>query len=198
MRLQYVFLARKSERHPELLMSDVGYLLGGVDSNVHIRFLRVGKDLNILASCVTNFDIHRTGDRFEFKVCDRCFRRLHTEKAFSDNRRKKGDAITKRPSCKECRKKKDGVPIETKVRGQWASQKPRDYDPFLCPICNKTTITKLSKIVLDHCHKTGRPRGYICESCNTGIGRFDDNPTLIKRALEWVLKFQNTLNLPKN
>jgi len=192
MPLQYVFLSKGSDRHPYLTASDVGYILGGVDSNLLIRFLRTGKEVNISSDCVTVFDIHRTGDTFAFKVCDRCFKRLPTIKSFSDNRIKKGDVITKRPSCKVCRKQKDGVAIEVSVRGDWETKRPKQYTPFKCPICNKTTIVGLSKIVLDHCHVTGKPRGYLCESCNTGIGRFDDDPKLIKRALGWVLSFQNS------
>jgi len=44
----------------------------------------------------------------------------------------------------------------------------------------------VSKIVLDHCHHTGNVRGYLCESCNTGIGRFDDDIEIIDRAINWL------------
>ena len=49
-----------------------------------------------------------------------------------------------------------------------------------------TQTHKDLQIVLDHNHKTGEVRGYLCESCNTGIGRFDDDVTILKRAITYL------------
>tara|TARA_B110000211_G_C14040063_1_gene536362 strand:- start:1400 stop:1552 length:153 start_codon:yes stop_codon:yes gene_type:complete len=46
----------------------------------------------------------------------------------------------------------------------------------------------ISKIVLDHDHSTGEVRGWLCESCNTGIGRFDDDPQIVQKAINWLKK----------
>ena len=46
----------------------------------------------------------------------------------------------------------------------------------------------MTRHVLDHNHKSGEVRGYLCESCNTGIGRFDDDIHQIENAIEWVRK----------
>ena len=102
---------------------------------------------------------------------------------YEDNRIKKGGKKTKRPSCRACRKIKNGKSISKKDRNSWNLQKPSEYSPFTCPICEKTTICGISKIVLDHCHQTGNVRGWICESCNTGIGRFDDDPDVVLEQL---------------
>jgi hypothetical protein len=185
-KLKYVFLSKESDRHPKACLFDVGFILTENDANTITRFLRLSEDLDVPAHCLTRFDIHRTGDTYEFKVCDRCFKRLPTESSFSDNRIKKGGAITKRPSCRTCRDRKEGMAIAPKDRTYWESKRPLDFTPFTCPICNKTTIAGLSKIVLDHCHISGKPRGYVCESCNTGIGRFDDDIKLVYRALKWL------------
>jgi len=62
-----------------------------------------------------------------------------------------------------------------------------EFDFFNCPICHKTTIPGLtSKIVLDHNHKDGRIRGWICDSCNTGIGRFKDDIVLSENAIKFL------------
>jgi len=49
-----------------------------------------------------------------------------------------------------------------------------------CAICSCV----LEKPHIDHCHKNGHVRGFLCGSCNTALGMFKDNPdTLIKAAI---------------
>jgi len=55
-----------------------------------------------------------------------------------------------------------------------------------CAICGKHE-TKLNKrLVVDHCHKTGKVRGLLCEKCNHGLGRFEDNLTIIENAITYL------------
>ena len=54
--------------------------------------------------------------------------------------------------------------------------------PGNCPACNRLT----SRWVLDHCHHTDQFRGYICNSCNLGFGKFNDDPELMQQALDYL------------
>jgi len=132
------------------------------------------------------FMIEETGDDFDRKVCDRCYKCLLTVYDFENNRIKKGGFITKRPSCRKCRIIKNGIPISAAERRKFEINKPALGTLFRCPICQKTTIVGITKVVLDHNHGNGIPRGWICESCNTGIGRFDDDVSLIENASKWI------------
>ena len=57
-----------------------------------------------------------------------------------------------------------------------------DKQAGLCAICQ----TKPEKLVVDHCHKTGRVRGLLCDPCNTGIGRLQDDVLIVAAALKYL------------
>tara|TARA_B100001778_G_C18340888_1_gene517445 strand:- start:43 stop:579 length:537 start_codon:yes stop_codon:yes gene_type:complete len=39
---------------------------------------------------------------------------------------------------------------------------------------------------VDHNHKTKKVRGLLCSQCNTGLGQFEDNPELLRKAIEYL------------
>ena len=45
--------------------------------------------------------------------------------------------------------------------------------------------------VLDHCHTSGEFRGFLCGSCNRGLGLFKDNPDVLKSAGEYLQKHRD-------
>lgn len=50
-----------------------------------------------------------------------------------------------------------------------------------CAICRDVV-----KLVIDHCHKTNRFRGLICNLCNRGLGLFRDNPAALENAIKYL------------
>lgn len=50
-----------------------------------------------------------------------------------------------------------------------------------CVICGS-----ISKIVVDHDHKTQKVRGPLCQHCNFGLGHFKDDPELLELAAMYL------------
>jgi len=43
-----------------------------------------------------------------------------------------------------------------------------------------------SRLAVDHNHETGKVRGLLCNNCNNGLGRFKDNPELLRKAIDYL------------
>lgn len=52
-----------------------------------------------------------------------------------------------------------------------------------CYICPRSLI-----LHVDHCHKTHKVRGLLCNKCNRGIGMMNDDPVLLARAIDYLNK----------
>lgn len=53
----------------------------------------------------------------------------------------------------------------------------------LCLICTE----KPEKLFIDNCHETGKVRGLLCSSCNTGIGMLKDDPDVLRAAISYLV-----------
>ena len=83
-----------------------------------------------------------------------------------------------------------------------------DLDIYKCPHCKRTqkeifetgswiNTKKTTCFVPDHCHKTGKFRGYICDDCNTIIARAKENIQTLRNiadSLEQDLELRKTRN----
>lgn len=52
-----------------------------------------------------------------------------------------------------------------------------------CAICKKTPKRKL---VIDHCHTTGKVRGLLCMYCNIALGFLGDNIAGVEKAVKYL------------
>lgn len=65
-----------------------------------------------------------------------------------------------------------------------------EYDQMLeaqdgvCAICEKTCWTGM-RLSVDHNHQTKKVRGLLCNSCNRGLGAFDDEG-LVARVVQYL------------
>lgn len=73
---------------------------------------------------------------------------------------------------------------------------PDDYDNMLaaqggvCAICTgpQDRVSKDGSywFDVDHDHRTGKVRGLLCHSCNTGIGKLKDDISVLERAAGYL------------
>ena len=55
-----------------------------------------------------------------------------------------------------------------------------------CKICNiEFKNTKSTHI--DHCHKTNKVRGLLCNDCNLALGQFGDNTDIMDNAIKYLV-----------
>lgn len=55
-----------------------------------------------------------------------------------------------------------------------------------CKICGKHQTEFKAKLAVDHCHKTGKIRGLLCNNCNRGIGHLKESILLLKNAIKYI------------
>lgn len=73
-----------------------------------------------------------------------------------------------------------------------------EYDEMLaaqdgvCAVCRQPEtrydprwrVTR--RLAVDHCHTTGKVRGLLCFEHNSGLGKFADDPELLRAAAEYL------------
>jgi len=120
---------------------------------------------------------------------------------FYDNHHGNG-TISKFAACKACctertRQERQNPSPENKARWakyshntnlrRWYGLEPIQYETMLqeqnyvCIIC-KNPNPDGRRLSVDHCHETRRIRGLLCNNCNNGLGRFQENPELLRIA----------------
>jgi len=84
----------------------------------------------------------------------------------------------RRPECKECEREYN------KSRTEVAKNLVRPSLGTPCDCCGRTD----KELLMDHCHKTEEHRGWLCQSCNIGIGRLGDCIEGVEKAIEYLKK----------
>lgn len=166
--------------------NDIGIITEQTTGSTYLVFIvRIWQKFELEEDFFEYFDVTKTGDGFDNKICNICHKLLPTIN-FAKNQNAINNRSVRRPSCQACRKQLEGKDLTIEDKRIWEKKKPHN-EPFKCPICNKGTIAGITcKVVLDHNHITGEVRGWICDSCNTGLGRFKDDVALLKKAIEFL------------
>jgi hypothetical protein len=78
--------------------------------------------------------------------------------------------------CKKCKYQAERIVISLK---KVAPPKPDN-----CECCG----AKTDDFHFDHCHTTNQFRGWLCRSCNLGLGFLGDNIAGLERAIKYLSK----------
>ena len=68
---------------------------------------------------------------------------------------------------------------------------------WVCAICSNPTVNGY-RLAVDHDHVTHKIRGLLCEQCNNGLGRFKDNPELLRLAALYLEREYTPPSPPKS
>ena len=63
----------------------------------------------------------------------------------------------------------------------------RESQRGACAICGATPVTNLH---VDHDHTTGKVRGLLCRACNTALGMFQDDASILGKAIDYITATQ--------
>ena len=134
---------------------------------------------------IEELDVLQTGDKWDNKICNVCHCLLPVD-SFEPNQNNK-HGLVRRPSCRQCRTDIDKRAPKTQQARRMEKKRPKSGTYFKCPICQRRSIVGVTaRIVADHNHHTGNIRDFICDSCNTGLGRFKNGKDCLKDALAYI------------
>jgi len=121
-----------------------------------------------------------------FKVCKRCLV-AKIPQEYSPNSHNKDKLST---YCKVCSAKHTALnrnPIKEAMRKYKISEETVTQLRSIanCQICGQSPRENKT-LCIDHCHTSGKVRGILCDPCNTALGKFKDNITILKKAIEYL------------
>lgn len=125
------------------------------------------------------------------KVCISCFKIKSLTNFNKGNQTSRKGVLE---YCKECGKKKyNSKKARQKILRLKYGLTQKDYEKILrkqdnkCAICGtKEPKGRYHIFHIDHCHKTSKVRGLLCSACNQALGKFKDNPKILREAANYI------------
>ncbi|MBM0275328.1 endonuclease VII domain-containing protein [Micromonospora tarensis] len=119
------------------------------------------------------------------KACTSCEVVKPLRDFFNDRR----NATGKMSQCKACM----GAKIKGSRRLRLYGLPPEQYEEMerahkgRCGCCGEAS----PKLVVDHCHRSGKVRALLCDRCNRLLGVADDDLALLKKAIRFLRRHQD-------
>lgn len=124
------------------------------------------------------------------RLCKKCEDKRHTEyrsdgtvKSKLSLKQKEWRANNKERIAKQKRQHKFGISPEEQDR-------MLEAQGYKCAICKVPESELRRRLALDHCHKTDLVRGFLCDTCNRGLGLLKDNIAVLEAAIVYLKKYQ--------
>jgi hypothetical protein len=134
-------------------------------------------------------------EKIHMKQCTKCKEWKEPTEFFKDKGQKSG----LRPDCKVCnqkqsseRAKKNRKQLNFNNLKYVTGVSKETYEDVLseqnsvCAICGRPNVNPKRNLSVDHCHESGFVRGLLCTKCNFGLGYFDDNPEILRNAIDYL------------
>lgn len=61
-------------------------------------------------------------------------------------------------------------------------------EPEFCEACGIPGTSHKYGLYVDHCHKTEKFRGWLCQGCNSALGHVKDKPEVLRKLAEYLEK----------
>lgn len=117
--------------------------------------------------------LHNTSGTTHSSLCIECQKTYDVTKA--TRRRERDRKSYNEKSLNSQKLRSFGITID-EYRDRLYAQK------LTCAICLRVS----SKLHLDHCHRTGRLREFLCMQCNILLGVCGDNVDTLERAVQYL------------
>lgn len=122
---------------------------------------------------------HRTVSRAEYNAYMRAYNASNREEIRS-----------KQPGYDQRKRERHGPRINAEtayrklLRNEAALGRKR---PATCDECGRE-----GKIVFDHCHAKGHPRGWLCQQCNSALGMVNDSRIILRKLIAYLDRTQES------
>ena len=161
--------------------NSVGIIKSNFEQSVEVYFVGENKVVIVPFDLLSLINVDKVKEKDEVRVCNVCHILKLTEECSDVH-----------SSCKVCWRKIEGKGKSAAEKRRMEEKQPKSESFFRCPICEKGMIVDIStSVVLDHDRNTGMAREWICHSCNSALGRFKDDISILENAIDYLKRFES-------